>query len=241
MLLDQLQNIHNVDLSNEALKMSTQKILNCNNDTQSHYAGTAFRMWEPPSPLSGKPDNKDTDCAFAYTKNHIKVIPLKRQVNVINDKEVEKALDEGYICQKFREISVIDADYLRCNICDAKKLSQRSDDETYKGIHTCLRLSVNESESALSILKNSDSSTRVTDNPSGLNCTKKMSGSASIEKWKRQMEDIRSPFLKLQLASSYEPDMIISEVAENGSWWNLSSSKVCCKTCPLCFHGFTIQ
>ncbi|KAJ0883862.1 putative transcription factor WRKY family [Helianthus annuus] len=254
MLLDQLQNIHNVDLSNEALKMSTQKILNCNNDTQSHYAGTAFRMWEPPSPLSGKPDNKDTDCAFASTKkksrtadvakwiqqvkgdleigyrassedvSHIKVIPLKRQVNVINDKEVEKALDEGYICQKFREMSVIDADYLRCNICDAKKLAQRSDDETYKGIHTCLRLSVNESASALSILKNSDSSTTVTDNPSGLNCTKKMSGSASIEKWKRQMEDIRSPFLKLQLASSYEPDMIISEVAENGSW-NLSSSK----------------
>lgn len=35
-----------------------------NNDTQSHYAGTAFRMWEPPSPLSGKPDNKDTDCSF---------------------------------------------------------------------------------------------------------------------------------------------------------------------------------
>ncbi|KAJ0561215.1 putative transcription factor WRKY family [Helianthus annuus] len=111
-----------------------------------------------------------------------RVIPLKRQVKVINDKEVEKALDEGYICEKFCEMSVIDADYLRgynrCNICNAKKLAQRSDDETYKGIHTCLRLSVttdsiNESESALSILKNSDYSTTVTDNPSGLNCTKK--------------------------------------------------------------------
>ncbi|XP_022011005.1 uncharacterized protein LOC110910703 isoform X3 [Helianthus annuus] len=166
------------------------------------------------------------------SSSHIKVIPLKRQVKVINDKEVEKALDEGYICEKFCEMSVIDADYLRgynrCNICNAKKLAQRSDDETYKGIHTCLRLSVttdsiNESESALSILKNSDYSTTVTDNPSGLNCTK--NGSASIKKWKREMEDIQSPFLKLQLASSYEPDMIISEVAENGSW-NLSSSKV---------------
>ncbi|KAI3803898.1 hypothetical protein L1987_32062 [Smallanthus sonchifolius] len=29
------------------------------------------------------------------------------------------------------------------------------------------------------------------------------------------MEDIRSPLLKLQLASSYEPDMVISEVEDN--------------------------
>ncbi|XP_076923886.1 uncharacterized protein LOC143586169 [Bidens hawaiensis] len=140
-------------------------------------------------------------------------------------------------------MSILGANYPRCNSCDAKKLVQTSDDDTYKGIHTCLRLSATsdftrESESALSILKNSDSSTTteskvtknssssttVTDNSSGVNCAKIMSGSVSMERWKRQMEDIRFPNLKLQLASSNEPKWeIVSEVAEDSSW-NLSSS-----------------
>ncbi|KAI3774473.1 hypothetical protein L1987_49029 [Smallanthus sonchifolius] len=360
--VDQLQIVHNVDLSNETRKMSTLEILNCNNGTQSQYAGTAFKMWEPPSPVSGKPDNKDTNCILkapnhklAFTKNS--VCTSRHQVKVNKGIEIEKALDDGYNWRKYGEKSILGSKYPRYDpearqlpesastiteslfdlarsprvldfnkivhskiginnkrthmsdieatvcrksisirdakwtkqlkvspntgfdvppddgyiwrkhgqhdilgaiypSCDAKKLVQKSDNDlsiwivTYKGIHTCLGLpesdSTCESESALSILKSSDSSTTIeselmilknngfsttaeststiTDNSFGLNFTKKMSGSASIQRWKQQAEEIQSPSLKLQLPSFYEPNpVIISEVAVNCSR-NLSSS-----------------
>ncbi|KAI7753340.1 hypothetical protein M8C21_029472 [Ambrosia artemisiifolia] len=123
-----------------------------------------------------------------------------------------------------------------------RKLSVTSD-------YTC------ESESALSILKGcessvtiesevrslkysgssttAESSSTITDNSLGLNYTKKMSGSASIQSWKQQMEEIQSPSLKSQLPLSYELNMILSEIAENGSR-NLSSSTKTAQNAKQC-------
>ncbi|KAD6795470.1 hypothetical protein E3N88_06366 [Mikania micrantha] len=104
---------------------------------------------------------------------------------------------------------------------------------TYEGIHTCLSLSVSnstcESKSAFSILESGDSSTTIesgfrilensgssmtaeststfVDNSFGLNFTKKMSGNASIQRWKQQAEEIQSPSLEFQLPSFYEPNV----------------------------------
>ncbi|KAK1417676.1 hypothetical protein QVD17_26810 [Tagetes erecta] len=427
--VDQLKFFHTVELPNKTRKMSTLKILNCNNGTQSQYAGTAFRMWEPPSLVDSKPDNNYTNCIFnvpnhklASKKNKSRSVDIAKwiqqvkgdahdvrkypQNEILNSKyqssisrhqvkvnkgiEVEKALDDGYIWQKYGEKSIfgskyprayyrcsfnitkgccakkhvqrstedpsifdisyqghhschtvlsnncsstvtesacttlktrdsstatepasiipdrhfelakqtqvldsnkkkntsnreakwtqelqvspntgcdmppddgyvwmkygqrgeIGATYYKCHDCNVKKRIQRSDDDplnwivTYKGTHTCLRLSITsdstcESESALSVLKSSDSSatigselrirknsgssttaestSTITDNSFGLNFTKKMSGSASIQRLKQQTEEIQSPYIKYQLSSSYEPNMIISEAAETGS------------------------
>lgn len=62
--VDQLSVVHIAASSNETLKPSTQNIINFNHGTQSQYAGTAFRMWQPPCPVRYKPHKEDTDCGF---------------------------------------------------------------------------------------------------------------------------------------------------------------------------------
>nr|XP_043625173.1 uncharacterized protein LOC122596627 isoform X2 [Erigeron canadensis] len=62
----------------------------------------------------------------------------------------------------------------------------------------------------------------ITDNSFGLDSTKKMSGSASIPRWKQQADMIRSrifPSIQIPPSSSIpsKPNIIISEVAENSS------------------------
>ncbi|KVH08615.1 DNA-binding WRKY, partial [Cynara cardunculus var. scolymus] len=147
--------------------------------------------------------------------------------------------------------------YYKCRHCNVKKRVERSFDDqciveiTYKGVHTCLRLpitshSTTATKSASGILENSDttsiaaesassiltiaqSASIVTENSFGQDSIKKISGSASIQKWEQVESDIQSsfspPFI-LESSSSCvtsKANMITSEVVGNSSR-NLPSS-----------------
>ncbi|PWA80815.1 WRKY domain, Leucine-rich repeat domain, L domain-like protein [Artemisia annua] len=182
--VDQLQIEHDVLLSNETQKMSSQDIFNSNKATQSLDAGTAVRMWEPQYPVIGKLDNEDMDCDFdvpnykpASIKNKrrsISFITSKHQVKVNKGIEVEKALDDGYTWRKYGQKEILNAKYprayYRCSFgsthgCCAKKNVQRSTEDPsvfevmYIGYHTCPTILMTATESSCRILRTKDSST----------------------------------------------------------------------------------
>ncbi|KAI7731519.1 hypothetical protein M8C21_014783 [Ambrosia artemisiifolia] len=111
--VDQLQVVQKEDLSNESEKTSTLKIFNGNNGTRSQYAETAFRMWEPPSPISGKPDNKDTQCMFkapnqklASTKKKSSSADIAESIQQMKraPHDVRKCLQNGTLRSKYSSI-----------------------------------------------------------------------------------------------------------------------------------------
>ncbi|KAI3715662.1 hypothetical protein L6452_22648 [Arctium lappa] len=158
--VEPLQIDHNVPSFDEIQDMSSRKILNSDDDTQSQYDGTAVGMWESPFPVSGKPHNEDTECDFE-APNHKDASPKKRRVykrrkklEVTTKMVIEERLDDGHIWRKYGQKEILGSkyprQYYRCNFkllhgCKAQKQVQRSTENpsvfvvTYFGKHTCPR------------------------------------------------------------------------------------------------------
>ncbi|GJW54853.1 WRKY domain-containing protein [Tanacetum coccineum] len=137
--------------------------------------------------------------------------------------------DDGYSWKMYGQREPVGAKCSRCTSCGAKKRAQRSDNDpsiweiAYKGTHTCLGLSVarnfaSTTESAISIIKNSDSSTItksasvITENSFGQEFTK-MHCSSSIQTCRQQANETQSSFSSSIQYQSLLSDMIKSEVA----------------------------
>ncbi|KAJ9538038.1 hypothetical protein OSB04_030771 [Centaurea solstitialis] len=157
--VEQLQIDHSMSFFDETGEMSTQKILNADEDIRSQYAGIAVRLWDSPWPMSGKLQNEDTDSGSnvlihndAFPKKKKRPVKVNKRMAIRETKRIaiEEPLADGYVWRNYGEKEILGSKYPRCinrykHNCMARMQVQRSTEDPsffeviYRGKHTCSR------------------------------------------------------------------------------------------------------